>query len=138
MAERGDELRLELMSLTEKIDSANSDIIGSIQQQLHEAEDRRAKAEKEVTKQKSAITLNDRNIEKARARKSDLEGDAEGVSVKFGQLDEQEEALRAKLKEVEERIEEKKGRFAKRSRPTRKQQMLRRPSRARNSSPKRS
>lgn len=88
---------METIFLTEKIDKINDDNVGQCQRDRSAAEERKNQYEKQITKEKSAISLNDRNLAKARARKLDLESDLEKIEGLLSDLANSREEIEQKI-----------------------------------------
>lgn len=92
---------METIVLTEKIDKINDDNIGQYQRDRREAEERKKQYEKQITKEKSAISLNDRNMAKAQDRKLDLESDLEKIEGCLANLVNSREEIQQKISDQE-------------------------------------
>ncbi|KAI1709339.1 SMC proteins flexible hinge domain-containing protein [Ditylenchus destructor] len=106
-----DSLRMENMSLTEKLESTTKEIMGTEQQRLKEAETSKKDAEKRIAKEKNVISSNTRNLTKAQRTKSDLEADLAQLEQDQARLQEEQigresrvEELKASVTQLEEEI----------------------------------
>ena len=75
MAKKTDSLRVNLITLTEQIESLSDKILGPFKRPLAEAKQQFEKLEKEINKEKGVIASSERQLAKSRARLADLEHD---------------------------------------------------------------
>uniref|UniRef100_A0A915DJ13 Structural maintenance of chromosomes protein 4 n=1 Tax=Ditylenchus dipsaci TaxID=166011 RepID=A0A915DJ13_9BILA len=70
-------LRLQFISMSDKIDTIEKQILGAEKTKLREAEEKKKDAEKSIANEKSVVASNKRNLAKAQKCMADLEADLE-------------------------------------------------------------
>ncbi|KAI1730899.1 SMC proteins flexible hinge domain-containing protein [Ditylenchus destructor] len=96
-----DNLRMENLSLTEKLESTTKEIMGTEQQRLKEAETSKKDAEKRIAKEKNVISSNTRNLTKAQ-QQVERESRVEELKASVTHLEEEIKTTDSAYKEVSE------------------------------------